>query len=57
LTVCHEAPSEAATRAIDSRSMTTDFSAHSTACRDSFARGAAAAVVSCRHTCPQPEQR
>ncbi len=31
LTVCHEVPSPAATRAIDSRSSTTDFNAHNTA--------------------------
>ena len=46
LTVCHDAPSEPATRAIDRRSMTTDFSAHSTAARVSLALGAAVAVVS-----------
>ncbi len=34
--------------------MTTDFNAHSTARRDSVARGAAAAVASWRHTCLHP---
>jgi len=36
----------AAIRAIDIRSMTTLFNAHITACVESFALGAAAAVVS-----------
>jgi hypothetical protein len=57
LTVCQDTPSPAAIRAIDIRSMTTLFNAHITACVESFALGAAAAVVSWRQTCPQPEQR
>jgi hypothetical protein len=57
LTVCQDTPSPAAIRAIDIRSVTTLFNAHITACVESFALGAAAAVVSWRQTCPQPEQR
>ena len=57
LTVCHEAARAAATRAIDILSMTTDFSAHSTACLLSFARGAAAWDVSCRQTLAQSAHR
>ncbi len=57
LTVCQDTPSPAAIRAVDIRSMTTLFSARITACVESFALGAAAAVVSWCQTCPQPEQR
>ncbi|TDS82315.1 hypothetical protein EV640_1182 [Nesterenkonia aurantiaca] len=50
LTVCQAAPRLAAIRVIDMWSMTSDFSAQSTAWRLSFARGAAACLVSCRQT-------
>jgi hypothetical protein len=56
-TVCQDAQSPAAIRAIDIRSMTTLFNAHITACVESFALGAAAAVVSWCQTCPQTELR
>jgi len=46
LAVCQDAPSPSATRAIESRSMTTDFSAQSTAALLSFDRGAATELVS-----------
>jgi len=46
LTVCHDAPRPSATRAIESRSMTTDFNAHNTASRDNLHRGVAAKLVS-----------
>jgi hypothetical protein len=46
LTACHDAPSDAATRAIETRSMTTASNAHNTACVVSFDRGAAAELVS-----------
>ena len=54
LTVCQEAPSPVAILAIDIRLMTRHFSAHNTACRDSFARGAAAAEVSRRQIRSHP---
>ncbi len=57
MTVCQDAPRPSATRAMDSRSMTTDLSAQSTAARVSFDRGAAAAVVSWRHTWAHPRHR
>ncbi len=57
LTVCHDAPSDAATRAIDMRSMTTDFSAQSTADLLSLDRGVGDELVSWRHTCPHPGHR
>lgn len=57
LTVCQDTPSPAAIQAIDIRSMTTLFHARITACVESVALDAAAAVVSWRQTCPQPEQR
>lgn len=46
---CQDVPSPAATRAIESRSITTDFSVHNIACRDSFARGAAASAAVAAH--------
>ncbi len=57
LAVCHDVPRLAATRVTETQSMTTAFNAHNTACRDSVDRGAAAVVVSCRHTCPHPGHR
>ena len=50
LTVCHAAPRPAAIRLMDILSMMRHYSAHSTADRDSFARGAAIWVRSSRQT-------
>lgn len=55
--VCHATPSAAATRAIDRWAITMPSNAHRNASRVSFARGAAAAEMSWRHTCAQPSHR
>jgi hypothetical protein len=50
-------PSPSATRAMVRCWQTMPSSAHRSPRRESFARGSAALVVSCRHTCPQSMQR
>ena len=57
LAVCQATPSPAATRAIERWSMTRASSAHRIPPRESFARSAAAAVVSSRQWHPQWSHR
>ena len=57
LAVFHDTASASATRATVRCCDTMASNAHRNPRRDSFARGSAALLVSCRHTCPQPVQR
>ena len=52
MAVFQETPSPSATRATVRCCTTRPSSAHRSPRRDSFARGSAARLVSCRHTCP-----
>jgi len=55
--VCHATPRPAATRLTDKWLRTMPSSAHRSPPREIFARGSAAAVVSCRHSRPHPAHR
>ena len=57
LAVSHATASPSATRATVRCWTPAPRSAHRSPARESFARGGAALVVSCRHTCPHPEHR